>query len=161
MDVFSGIGTVYTWELFPNRRDDIPPKRAWLIYLNIEPFGAGIIEVLITTTNPFYTNSLLLSSEDTPFPQDCFINFDDKPTTVWRKQIQKCIKDIHHIGSLNNEYLKKIYGGILRSDYYNGKQVERLYDNLISIGIDSIVNPTRRKRINGQIVIDYSSNNSP
>ena len=154
MAVISGVGTVYIWKDYPKPKDDTKPKKRWVIYLGLELDGTNFIALITTTTNPTYPNSLLLSSDDTPFDKNCYINFDDKPQPVDNKVIDNCKDKIFLKGILGNKYLIEIYEHIYKSNQYTQIQVTQLYKNLISIGIKGVSDPIKRQRRFGQIVID-------
>ncbi|MGD9576758.1 MAG: hypothetical protein AB7Y74_00750 [Syntrophorhabdus sp.] len=144
-------GTIVRWLNFPepNKGGDI--KARWFIYLGKSTSLVSPIFYHFSTTttqiddfrnggkrygHPF----LLFRASDTPFDQDCIIDFMEQPYHIGEEELTGNT-NIEFTGELSADYLRAIYDRILKSSTFSRKVILDIHDALNNVGITRLKMP--------------------
>lgn len=123
------VGTVIRWNNFPDPRYGTEIKPRWFIYLGRTDSLSNpiIIHIATTTTQLQHFESggiranhshYKFSSKDTPFDEDCILDYEEKPYPV-EQSIFEGNPDIEIKELLNENKIRMIYNQIRESNAYS------------------------------------------
>jgi hypothetical protein len=148
-------GTVFKWSRFPFPKYGGEVKARWFIYLGDtgpEILSTPVFAYLCTTTTSLeaferggkrasHRSLLFRKSTFTFFDEDCILDYDESPYDNIEKHLLETSPDIETKANLDRETLKRIYKGILASQYYSPKILHDIWSSLNQIGITGLVKP--------------------
>ena len=144
-------GMVFRWDDFPYPKLDSKIKARWFIYLgDTGPFSTHILVHLCTTTtkikdfqlggNRASHKHLVLNAEDTPFEEDCLIDFNVGPDSFPKQEVEGNPK-IQVKGELQTTIIRDIYNGILGSRFYSKQVLMDIHASLNNMDIMGLRKP--------------------
>jgi hypothetical protein len=145
------VGNVIKWNNFEDGRKGGETKARWFICLGDSGLFSVPIYIYICTTTTQKSDFQkggkranhsykLFSPTGTPFDSECLLDFDEPPWS-YPKEIFENNPDIEILGTLDENTLRSIYNGLLKSNAYSKKILLDIHESFNMVGIENLKKP--------------------